>query len=208
MRFSPYAWSEKDMIGGNAALDFVNTAAYWTSGDPQDRLGGPEGFGRWAEVAGLLYEDDMARLKEEIAADPKAGEDAFETAVALRAALWRIFNAVITETEVDDRDLALLDDCKVRAASYCRLARDGDGFRRRCADEAPALERALRLIVEAAEDLLLNGRLDRLHACGGENCDWIFVDTSKNGRRRWCDMATCGNDAKVKKFRGRKKKAA
>lgn len=196
------------MIGGNAALDFVNTAADWASGDPEDRLGGPEGFGVWAEVAGLLHADDMKRLKNEIAADPKAGEDAFETAVRLRAALWRIFNAVITDTEVDEDDLAFLDACKVRAASHCRIARDGDGFRRRCAEKAPALERALRLIVEAAEDFLLKGRLDRLHACGGETCEWLFVDTSKNGKRRWCDMATCGNDAKVKKFRKRKKKAA
>ncbi|MAW81488.1 MAG: hypothetical protein CMI63_14720 [Parvularcula sp.] len=208
MRFSPYPWSEKDMIGGNAALDFVNTAADWASGDPEDRLGGPEGFGKWAEMAGLLYADDMKRLREEIAADPKAGEDAFETAIRLRAALWRIFNAVITDAEVDEDDLAFLDACKVRAANHCRLARDGDGFRRRCAEEAPALERALRLIVEAAEDFLLNGRLDRLHACGGDACEWLFVDTSKNGKRRWCDMATCGNDAKVKKFRKRNKKAA
>ncbi len=208
MRFSAYAWSEKDMIGGNAALDFVNTAASWTSGDPEDRLGGPEGFGKWAEVAGLLYEDDMTRLGEELAADPGAANEIFETAVALRAALWRIFNAIITGNDVDDTDLAILDQSKVRAASYCRLRRVGDGFRRRCADEAPALERALRLIVEAAEEFLLNGRLDRLHACGGESCDWMFVDTSKNGRRRWCDMATCGNDAKGKKCRRRKKKAA
>ena len=153
MRFSPYPWSEKDMIGGNAALDFVNTAADWASGDPEDRLGGPEGFGKWAEMAGLLYADDMKRLREEIAADPKAGEDAFETAIRLRAALWRIFNAVITDAEVDEDDLAFLDACKVRAANHCRLARDGDGFRRRCAEEAPALERALRLIVEAARGL-------------------------------------------------------
>ncbi|MFC2951221.1 CGNR zinc finger domain-containing protein [Marinicaulis aureus] len=208
MRFSSYAWSEKDMIGGNAALDFVNTAAYWTTGDPEDRLGGPEGFGKWAAAAGLLYGDDMARLEKEIADDPKAGEEAFKTAVALRAALWRIFNAIVTHGDVDEGDLALLDECKVRAARHCRIAHDGDGFRRRCADEAPALERALRLIVEAAEELLLHGRLDRLHACGGESCEWLFIDLSKNGRRRWCDMATCGNDAKVKKFRKRKKKAA
>lgn len=196
------------MVGGNAALDFVNTANEWVSADPVDRLGGPEGFGKWAQAAGLLYGDDMARLEKEIAADPKAGKEVFETAIRLRAALWRILNAVITETPVDDADLATLDECKVRAANHCRLAQDREGFRRRCADEAPALERALRLIVEAAEEFLLNGRLERLHACGGETCEWLFVDTSKNGKRRWCDMATCGNDAKVKKFRRRKKKAA
>lgn len=208
MRFSSYDWSEKDMIGGNAAIDFINTASKWSSGDAVDHLGGPDGFGQWAGAAGLLHGDDLARLKREMTADPKGAQEVFETAVALRTALWSILSAIITGGEVDDRDLALLDESKVRAAGHCRIKKEDGGFRRACADEAPALERALRLIVEAAEDLLLNGRLDRLHACGGEACEWVFLDTSKNGRRRWCDMATCGNDAKVKKFRGRSKSAA
>ncbi|PQA88214.1 CGNR zinc finger domain-containing protein [Hyphococcus luteus] len=208
MRFSPYAWSDKDMIGGNAALDFVNTASEWAGGDPADRLGGPEGFGAWAQAAGLLETEDMALLEKELAEEPEKAAALFDDAVSLRATLWRIFNAVATGGEVAEEDLETLDRGKVRAASQCRIVREGDGFRRRCRDEAPALERALRLIIEAAEDLLLDGRLDRLHACGGDNCEWLFVDLSKNGRRRWCSMATCGNDAKVKKFRKRKKKAA
>lgn len=209
MRFSPYAWSEKDMIGGNTALDFVNTASEWAGdGDPLDRLGGPEGFGKWAKVAGLLSETDLARLKKELRNDPAAANAAFEKAVDLRAALWRIFSAVARDDAVSDEDLEMLDRCKLSAARNSRIVCEGGEFRRRCKSEAPAMERALRLIVEAAEDLLLNGRLDRLHTCGGENCEWMFVDLSKNGRRRWCSMATCGNDAKVKKFRKRKKKAA
>ena len=208
MRFSPYAWSEKDMIGGNAALDFVNTASGWSGGDPVDRLGGPEGLGAWAGAAGLLYGADLTRLKKELAADPKAAARLFDDALTLRAALWRIFTAVASDGKVLESDLEILDQSKVRAASCCRIVRDGDGFRRRCADETPALESALRLIVEAAEDLLLNGRLDRLHACGGDHCEWMFLDLSKNGRRRWCSMATCGNEAKVKKFRKRNKEAA
>jgi predicted RNA-binding Zn ribbon-like protein len=52
------------------------------------------------------------------------------------------------------------------------------------------------------------GPLERLHSCGGERCEWMFLDLSKNGKRRWCSMATCGNDAKVKKFRSRSKSAA
>lgn len=208
MKFSPYAWSEKDMIGGNAALDFVNTASSWSRGDPVDRLGGPKAFGEWAHLAGLLGEADMKRLDREIADDPKEADAVFKMAVDLRAALWRIFSAVAHEETVGAKDLALLDRSKERSLRYCRIVQEGDHFRRGCRDEAPALERALRLIVEAAEDLLLNGPLDRIHACGGENCEWMFVDLSKNGKRRWCSMATCGNDAKVKKFRKRKKKAA
>lgn len=196
------------MIGGNAALDFINTASKWSGGDPVDRLGGPLAFGEWAEAADLLDKRDMARLKKEVASGPENAAAFYETAIELRSALYRIFSAAASGGRANEADLSLLDECRVRSARHCRIVQDGDGFRRRCRDEAPALERALRLIVEDAEDLLLNGPLDRIHACGGEECEWMFVDLSKNGRRRWCSMATCGNEAKVKKFRKRKKKAA
>jgi predicted RNA-binding Zn ribbon-like protein len=39
----------------------------------------------------------------------------------------------------------------------------------------------------------------RLKVCDGPNCSWIFLDTSKAGRRRWCDMADCGNAAKSRR---------
>lgn len=207
MRFSPYAWSEKDMIGGNAALDFVNTASEWSGGDPLDRLGDARGFGSWAKEAGLLLKDDMTLLETELSSDPEALEMTFTNALALRATLWRIFHAIASDRPVANEDLQTLDQAKVRAAECSRIVQEGDGFRLRCKAEAPALQRAIRLIVEDAEELLLNGRLDRLHACGGKACEWLFLDTSKNGRRRWCDMARCGNEAKVRKFRKRSKDA-
>lgn len=207
MRISAHDWGPDDVIGGNAALDFVNTVDKWSS-EPVDRLGDAAMLARWAEAAGLLYGDDMDRAAKDIANDPKGAAKFYKDAVRLRAALWRIFHAVANGNDVSNDDLALIDDWKVRATRHCRIARDGDGFRRRCTEAAPALERTARLIVEAAEELLLEGRLDRLHVCGGDSCEWMFLDTSKNGQRRWCSMATCGNDAKVKKHRMRKKKKA
>ncbi|MEO1241445.1 MAG: CGNR zinc finger domain-containing protein [Pseudomonadota bacterium] len=207
MRFSEHDWTHADIIGGNAALDFVNTVDKWSSG-PIDRLGDAAGMARWAETAGLLYGDDMARAKDELARDPKGAQEFYKAASELRAGLARIFYALASDGDIAEEDLALIDLWKERAARHCRIVRDGDGFRRRCTEAAPALERAARLIVEAAEDFLLNGRLERLHVCGGDSCEWVFVDSSKNGQRRWCSMATCGNEAKVKKHRRLKKKKA
>lgn len=195
------------MIGGNAAIDFVNTVSSWRR-DPTDRLGGPKAFGEWAAAAGLLYGDDLERLETEIADDLQGAEDFYAETVKLRAALYRIFFAAAHDAPADQNDLDLLNDWKVRAARHCAIRQDGAGFRRGCADEAPALERAARQIFDAAETLLLSGRLDRLRSCGGDDCEWMFLDLSKNGKRRWCSMATCGNEHKVKAFRERKKREA
>lgn len=207
MKISAYDWTEADLIGGNAAIDFVNTVSHW-AGDQVDRLGDPAAFGQWAALAGLLYGDDLERLDAELSADPKGANDFYTEMTKLRAALYRIFFAAAEKAPADDHDLDLLNDWKVRAARHCAIRQDRDGFRRACADEAPALERAMRQIFDAAETLLLSGRLDRLRICGGDDCEWMFLDLSKNGKRRWCSMATCGNEHKVKAFRKRKKEAA
>jgi predicted RNA-binding Zn ribbon-like protein len=36
-----------------------------------------------------------------------------------------------------------------------------------------------------------------LRRCANPECLWLFIDASKSGNRRWCDMASCGNRAKA-----------
>ena len=43
----------------------------------------------------------------------------------------------------------------------------------------------------------------RVKACRGNDCRWVFIDGSRNTSRRWCDMANCGNRAKMATFRDR-----
>ena len=66
--------------------------------------------------------------------------------------------------------------------------------------EASGLELPLDVVTFAAVDLL--GQLDteRTRVCRGQDCGWLFIDTSKGGRRVWCDMGTCGNAAKSARF--------
>lgn len=195
------------MIGGNAALDFVNTVSSWRS-EPVDRLGGPEAFAEWAEHAGLVDVSGRKQLTAAIKKEPEQATRFYERASTLRSALWRIFTAVTDEQKPASGDLAILNEEVRRAAALSEIAATGTGFDQRWVSDAPAMETLIATIARAAERLLRDGPLDRIHSCGGETCEWMFVDLSKNGKRRWCSMATCGNEAKVKKFRKRKKKAA
>jgi predicted RNA-binding Zn ribbon-like protein len=49
---------------------------------------------------------------------------------------------------------------------------------------------------------------ERTRVCAGPRCGWLFIDRSKAGRRRWCDMATCGNAAKGRRNYQRRRAAA
>jgi predicted RNA-binding Zn ribbon-like protein len=37
----------------------------------------------------------------------------------------------------------------------------------------------------------------RVRRCASPACVLLYHDVSKAGRRRWCDMAVCGNRAKA-----------
>jgi len=62
-------------------------------------------------------------------------------------------------------------------------------------------------ITRAAADLLASSDLAQVRACSSPTCQWLFLDTSKNHHRRWCNMKVCGNRAKVRKFYAKKKTA-
>jgi predicted RNA-binding Zn ribbon-like protein len=70
-------------------------------------------------------------------------------------------------------------------------------------DDGAAPDCMLWPIVRSAAELLVTGDLSGVRVCGGARCGWLFVDTSKNRSRRWCDMQDCGNVAKVRRFRTR-----
>ena len=70
-------------------------------------------------------------------------------------------------------------------------------------DDPSALDRVLWPVVRSAIDLFISGALHRVRECADDACGWIFVDASRSGRRRWCDMVDCSNVAKVRRYGAR-----
>ena len=62
---------------------------------------------------------------------------------------------------------------------------------------------ALGRLAESAARGLVDDDPDRLRVCANDECRWVYYDTSKGGRRKWCDMAVCGNRAKARRHRER-----
>jgi len=85
-----------------------------------------------------------------------------------------------------------------------RLERRGDGsFTRAFVPVGDAFAGLMIPIVESAADALILGELPRVRRCADVACTRVFFDNTKNARRRWCDMATCGNRAKAARHRAR-----
>jgi len=63
---------------------------------------------------------------------------------------------------------------------------------------------ALAALVLSYVELVSRGRMDRVRVCANPSCTYMFVDDSRNGRRRWCDPGVCGNLMHVRFFRLRR----
>ena len=65
------------------------------------------------------------------------------------------------------------------------------------------LDSIARMVAYRIVEDVLTSPMERLRMCQGPNCSWLFLDSSKGGRRRWCDMAVCGNATKSRRFYAR-----
>jgi predicted RNA-binding Zn ribbon-like protein len=191
------------VVGGNLALDFVNTL----DGDPPSEcLRGYGDLVAWSVRVGLLSADEGERLARAADDRPADAEAAHGDALRLRGALYSVFRAIAEDEDPPLRDLEDLRGYECEALSRGRLTRGDHGFDWEWTEERD-LARILWPVAHAATELLTSEDLGRLKLCAG--CYWLFLDASRNRSRRWCTMEVCGTDEKMRRYvakrrRGRK----
>jgi predicted RNA-binding Zn ribbon-like protein len=190
------------LVGGDLALDFVNTQTGPPDGPADgDALGGYDDLLSWSRHMGTMGERQAEALALISRARPAAASEAFRKAVGTRSYLWEIFATLARQQEPPVSLLDLLRDDAASSVRYARLARTAGGFGwdwATCDD----LRAPLWPVVQAAADLLRSGPVTSVKRCGA--CRFLFVDTSKNGSRRWCSMEDCGKTAKMRRYVARR----
>jgi len=126
-----------------------------------------------------------------------------QEAVRLREALRR--TAVANNTGATDaRAVRELNQLAHRARMVVAFGADGTA---RLDPSVEGVEAALARILSAVYAAVLTRSWTRLKACANDTCQWAFYDASKNRSARWCEMADCGNDAKGRAYRARRRKS-
>ncbi len=191
--------SSFEFSGGALCLDFANT--WGNRRDPAvDQLRSYDDLLEWAHAGGVLQEPDVQALREQAARRPDVAAATLHRAVALREALYRIFSRVATGDDPADDDVGYLNRFLAVAMRQLRLQRGGSCCRWQWSAPPGALDRVLWPVVHGAADLLTSDAVGRVRECASPSCAWLFVDSSRNRSRRWCDMATCGNRAKARRY--------
>ncbi len=193
------------LIGERLCLDFVNTVDARLRQNAPSYINSYADLITWSEHVGIISDAAAARLLQEAAKHPKAAKATLTQAIELREAMYRVFYAVVQEASVQTANLDVLNTALAAAMVRARLMPTAEGFVWGWPEHDNALDQMLWPIVRDAAELLTSGELGLVRECQSESgCGWLFVDTSKNHRRRWCSMEECGNTAKVRRFRERR----
>jgi predicted RNA-binding Zn ribbon-like protein len=195
-----------ELVAGQAGLDFINTLDDRFT-EPKELLASYANLVRFGEDSEILTPSDADDLFEQSLSKPEKAHKALRKAVELREAMYVIFEAIVKKKRVPAHALATLNEHFQEATSRRQLVHVNGGFQRRL-DYRGSLDSIGWAIAITAADLLTSDQLPFVHTCSSPTCQWFFLDTSKNHRRRWCDMKACGNRAKVRRFYANRRKGS
>jgi predicted RNA-binding Zn ribbon-like protein len=195
-----------ELTGGNLSLDFVNTLDLRPSEKRRELLRTYRDVCSWARQALVITQEQEKALKKKAARRPLEAESARRKMVAARECLFRILLSMIERKRIPQDDLERWNRLVRRAAARFELVQGEDGLFFRTLDD-PDFESPLWAVVQAGVRLLTGPEVPRLRRCAAPECDWLFLDRSKRGNRRWCDMKICGNRAKARRFYSRRKRS-
>ena len=189
-------------VGGDPSIDLVNTVDWVGDELDHDRIPDYDRLTRWAEGAGVITKPVGERLRRTAAARPREAAATVAAAAWLRWVLQRLFAAVAMGDPPGDA-LDDFNDLLADALPRMRLASQSASRRALTLTwQGEDLESPLRPVIWSAAQLLVSDEASQIHACAAPDCGWMYVDRSRNGLRRWCQMETCGTRAKNRR-RGR-----
>jgi predicted RNA-binding Zn ribbon-like protein len=175
------------LIGGIPALDFANLVSYRGTDRQHDWFDPEVNAVTWARAAGVAAPsgETGAELRE------------------FREVLARTFLDLVDGATPSSSDIDRIGKLAAAAWADRRLVLEPGAAAATWTAGAPTLLADVAL--DAAALLTDAAALRRLSAC--QECRWLFLDTSRNRQRQWCDPADCGNRARQRRHYERSRRS-
>jgi predicted RNA-binding Zn ribbon-like protein len=184
-----------DLDGGRACLDFANTRS--TSGE---HLNSYTDLVAFAAQSRLLTPEDASWLEAQAKRDPATAEGVLVRARRLREAMRAIFSSIAAGGSPRDADLGTLNFDLAVSLQHARVIADATQGGYQWGWSGRYLDAPVWPIARSAADLLTSDEERRLvRECGAGDCEWLFIDTTRNRSRQWCSMQSCGNREKARR---------
>jgi predicted RNA-binding Zn ribbon-like protein len=205
---APAAGSPRELpiVGGHLALDFANTIDDPLGPARHDHLASYADLLHWSSRVDSVGHDQGRALHASAAVSPQGAATVMATAHRLRSAINELFGHIADEPTSKRLPMAAWTELQGLASDALRQATPRlvsweTGYVWSW-DAEVALQVPLHPVAMAAANLLVDPRLRKVKRCA--RCPWLFLDTSKNGSRRWCDMNDCGRAQKIERYVARR----
>lgn len=189
-------------VGGRTAIDFANSVS--CVGSDGDGLGSLEHLLTFLKSLSLLHEDEASSFHMFLFQNPARCEQVMADLISIRRNFIGALDQMATGWPMDPMFVSDLNDKLATYQTRLVLEPTSDGFalNEKLVEQGP--EQLLYPILKDIADFLSSDQTSKVRKCASDTCELFFINTSRNGRRRWCSMSTCGNRAKVNAYLKRK----
>ncbi len=179
-------------------LDFTNTADEHPSQPTAELLTSYARLVEWSVFSKSISDKQAEILLSLAQQHPSKADEALRFAITVRETLFRVLAAAADDRQPDATDMQAFNAILAKAMSHLHMTPALTNFSWTCALDENDLETMIWPVVWSAAELMTSHDLHYLRECASEDCEWLFLDTSKNHSRRWCSMKECGNRSKAR----------
>jgi len=189
-----------ELIGGHSALDLANTLDWrFRNSGTEELLENYSDLVRFTKQCGLITAAESRRLLRDVS--ESQGTKVIAGVRELREAVAQHLYAALQGERAPAASMKVLDACFRDAREQQRLVWTDTKLAWELPRASSLPELPLWLLSLETLELMTSDALLRLRQCSNPECRWLFLDTSKNHTRRWCDMKICGNRMKARRFK-------
>ena len=189
-----------ELTGGRLCLDFANTVDDRPTIDPTDRLKTYSDLLVFGEQTGIFRPSEVHALRRLAMTRVREAAERFHRAIALRENIFLVFSAVAANSKPPLKDVWALNAALRTMNAHAVVLPKNGRFTWVWRDNKKTIDRLLWEITRSAIDLLTSNDMKLVKQCAADDCDWLFIDSSRSHNRRWCEMRTCGNRHKAKDY--------
>jgi predicted RNA-binding Zn ribbon-like protein len=190
------------IVGQRTAINFINTIDWRGKENPEDYINDYTDLINWSTITGIITQKEAETLKEISQRNPEKASESLMRAISFREAAYRTLQSISIGESPSPEDKELLDSEMLNMFGYLKLNLKEKQL---VLNGQLDFNHILRLIVKDLVELMTSDELNRVKRCQSEECGWLFIDSSKNRSRKWCQMRGCGNRAKARRYYNRSK---
>jgi predicted RNA-binding Zn ribbon-like protein len=191
--------------GGVLCFDFINTVHSWIGVNLHEYLSSYKEFLLWCRKVDILPAHRGKALQHHAAEHTEAAIKALEQVKHVRLLLYQVFSVVASGQlhALPDETLHQFNTALSEALSHIRFSIKENHIQPDWQEDQADLLQPLRIVLKSAYDVLTMEDHQRIKECPA--CGWMFIDHTKNNKRRWCNPHSCGSIEKTKKYYQKKK---